>query len=429
MAGEKKPRGGSLTDFEVSIIRGLRHRHDGISNQKILGLLNAVRRAEGRADTNGGRVSEVKNNRPQYHGIVAAADDVVDAFTEKATLPQAPSAPLVSPVAASVMNKLFVSDPADSSKLALTETDMIECKESFGGGWNNYIKAIAAFSNNRGGYLLFGVKDKTWEIIGINGAKFAALDRKDINQTLRSSLSCGIDFETTVLKFDGKAVGVMFVYPAKMKPVMFIKQVNGVAAEGQIYYRYQGENRLIGPMELQALVEERVKQLSQTVLSKHLHTILANGIENSAILNLQTGRVDGKSGAFLIDEAILPKISFIKEGEFSETTGAPTLKLIGDVTKTASVLATKTEDLIKLYPFTFKQLRAAVKKARPKAKDGEIHSIISAEKLKFNRKFSAFVFRNKVQADQFEKTGKVPNVTPSIYNDTAIQFIVDQLNS
>lgn len=55
-----------------------------------------------------------------------------------------------------------------------------------------------------------------------------------------------------------------------------------------------------------------------TTLSRHIENIIRNGIENTAILNLKTGEVEGKSGNFVIDESLLPKIQFIKEGEFVE---------------------------------------------------------------------------------------------------------------
>ena len=47
----------------------------------------------------------------------------------------------------------------------------------------------------------------------------------------------------------------------------------------------------------------------------HIETILKNGIENSAVINLSTGGVEGKGGNFLIDESLLSKIAFVKEGE------------------------------------------------------------------------------------------------------------------
>ena len=56
---------------------------------------------------------------------------------------------------------------------------------------------------------------------------------------------------------------------------------------------------------------------------------------NAATVNLDTGEVKGRTGAFVIDKDLLPKIQFIREGDFSELKGAPTLRLLGDVRPSA----------------------------------------------------------------------------------------------
>lgn len=83
----RKQRAGSLADAEVSIIRNLLGR--GYKNQDILGLINTVRRVEGKAETNGGRISEVKTNKPRYSGINAASDVDTDVYIKVAENPAA----------------------------------------------------------------------------------------------------------------------------------------------------------------------------------------------------------------------------------------------------------------------------------------------------------------------------------------------------
>jgi hypothetical protein len=55
------------------------------------------------------------------------------------------------------------------------------------------------------------------------------------------------------------------------------------------------------------------------------------GIADAAIFDLRKGVINGAAGNLIIDESLLPQISFIREGEFNETKGKPTLKLIGSV--------------------------------------------------------------------------------------------------
>jgi len=228
----------------------------------------------------------------------------------------------------------------------------------------------------------------------------------------------------------GKTVGVIYISPTTIKPVIFIRQNSKAgAAEGHIYYRYQSENRLIAPTELQHIIEERIRALSETILSKHISNILANGIENSAVLNLETGVVDGRARSFVIDEELLPKIKFVKEGEFVEKSGAPTLKLIGEIKSSSKVIATKKKELIKLYPFSWTEIVVEVKKLVPRTANAQINSIIKENKLKINDKYSVYNFRNKKHANMYEKTGIIPSGTPSIYNHAAIKFIARKINS
>ena len=423
---KRKTQSGSLTDIEVGIIRNLFAR-GGYKNQDILGLLNTVRRLEDRGEVNGGRISEVRTNKPRYEGIKAASDKETDAFIQKAENPAAYAGISSNPLNEKRLKKLFSLDKGDKDKLAITETDCIECKESFGTQHliSNCLRAIAAFANNKGGYIAFGVKDKTWELKGIDGTKFKALDRKEFNQALLAVLNCAIDFDMEILEIGTKTIGVLYVAPAKAKPVIAISNKGGVNT-GHIYYRYQAENRMIGPAELQQIIEGRIRDLSETILTKHLSTILANGIENSAVLNVNTGQVDGKAGSFLIDETILPEISFIKEGEFEETSGAPTLKLVGEVRKAASVIKTKTEELIKLYPYSWAELAEAVKEKVPESNSNTINKIIHDYSLKSDTKYAAYNFRNNKQAETYKSSGKIPKATPSIYNQAAVDFVAEK---
>lgn len=44
-----------------------------------------------------------------------------------------------------------------------------------------------------------------------------------------------------------------------------------------------------------------------------------------------TGKITGNGGSIVIDENLLSKIAFIKEGEFVETKGKPAIRLVGDI--------------------------------------------------------------------------------------------------
>lgn len=427
---ERKQREGSLTEFEVGIVRNLLARGD-YQNQDIIGLINTVRRLEGKADANGGRISDVKMEKPRYNGIVALTDAETDEFISRAKKPAPFIKVDIDPFNKESLRKLFPYNKSNNS-LDITETNQIECKKSFGEKHliSNCVKAIAAFSNNQGGYIAFGIEDNSWNVVGINEDAFRKLDRKNLNSALRTLLSCGIDFSTTIVKLGKLSVGLMYIQPAIIKPVMFIKQDTTIgAAEGHIYYRYQAENRLIGPMELQQIIEERMRSLTETILAKHVKNIMKFGIENSAVMNLTSGEVEGKSGNFLIDEELLPKLSFVKEGEFVEKAGAPALKLIGDLSGVTKVVEEKPVKLTDQYPLSYTDFTKKIKKELPTVKENEIQKAVKKLKIKENLKYSAYNFRNQNQEAEYKKSGKLPSSIPTIYNDDAVKFVVSHLSS
>ena len=138
----------------------------------------------------------------------------------------------------------------------------------------------------------------------------------------------------------------MKVEPARKKPVIYINNVNvggETFATGDIFFRYPGSSRKICPSELDKIIEERMQSTLKTTLMKQIETIFKNGIENSAVMNIATGEVEGKSGNFVIDENLLPQIQFLKEGEFVEKKGAPALKLVGSVRPIAEIAKVEVE--------------------------------------------------------------------------------------
>jgi len=119
-------------------------------------------------------------------------------------------------------------------------------------------------------------------------------------------------------------------------------------------------------------------------------------------------------------------LSFVREGEFQERTGAPTLKLVGDVVPVESVEVVKhvKQNLTKEYPYSATELAAAVCTGCPRATQHDVWRAIADNDLKNNTRYSAYNFRNKSQEDRFRDTGHIPVATPSIYNQHAVDFLV-----
>jgi len=412
----------SLTDFEVSIIKNLLASPTKFQNQEIAGMINRYR-GDASKDINSGRISNIKNGEiKKYLNIEPASNEdaqiFLKSYNEKTTVIHNTG----SPVSKKRLNELLPLKKGSKTYLNIIETDLIECKKSI----NLPMKTVAAFANNNGGYIVAGVMDKTWQIVGVDEGKLAKFDFNTINQNIRSQLGIEIEIKREILEFGKKKVAVFHVSEAHTKPVIFCKAGDGVG-EGHIYYRYVGEDRLISAADLQKIIEERIRKMSELVLNKHLSRILQVGIDNAAVMDLSTGEVEGKAGSFYIDEKLLPNLEFIKEGEFVEKAGAPTLKLVGEVEISAKVAGYVRENIFKLYPLTWKELMSEVKKGYPDIKQQELNRIIRDHKIKESKEYSGFLFTNKNAAENYANSGKLPeNLPMSRYNQKAVEFIASK---
>ncbi len=240
---------------------------------------------------------------------------------------------LADPLHSTAIDHVIKVDPKRKGHLAIKETDVVECKEKL--DWDRrerFCRSMAGLANNKGGYILIGVKDKTFEIVGAEADKLGA-DPATITDYLNKTFVPSIVWDHTVLTYSGKSVVVVSIPPAAKKPVVCIQERNpgldGITI-GRVYFRYPGQTTEIRYGELEAIIkarEDQVQQRWEDIFSK----IRAAGVENAAVLDVGKGKIEGPFGTVLIDEKLLPKLNFVREGEFTQAEGAPTLRLIGDV--------------------------------------------------------------------------------------------------
>ena len=317
------------------------------------------------------------------------------------------------------------------------EGQELEFKEQFNlQGLADYFKDFAGFANNRGGLLVFGVKDSPRIPQGLSDASFDQFNKIDperITGFLLDIFSAEIAWEQAAFVIDEKRFGVFQIFESRLKPVI-AKRDEGKAQNiknGEIYYRYGGRTQKIQYAELQNIIEHRVQQNNRQWLDL-IEKIGRAGPENAAILDTERALIEKDSAKVLVlDEQLATKIKFIKEGEFVEKKGATALKLVGDVVPidTVDIVKRVKENLTKQYPLSAMELAAEVKKGRPGTNRNEIWRVLSDTDLKNNPDYSAYNFRNKSQEDEFNATGLLPAATPSIYNQRAVDFVVSVLKA
>lgn len=238
----------------------------------------------------------------------------------------------------------------------------LEYKQSFQLGDNllKYIKSLVGMANNKGGMVLFGIKDSPHEPIGMQNERFAETDPSKIDRTIREYFAPELIWEQKVLEFDSKKFGILIVYEADNKPILCKKNGGNILREGAIYYRYRAETKEIEYSELKTLLEkekEKEKLLWMNLVQKIGHI----GPQNISLLDTYKGEIDVGNQKVLLDEKILNKIKFIKEGNFTlkDGEGFPTLRLIGDVDGILNSNQVVAPDI--LYPHLTKDILSRLK--------------------------------------------------------------------
>jgi hypothetical protein len=336
----------SISDEEIALIKAMAKRD--MKNKNIQFFFNTPDRS-----VNSGRITGIKNGTyGDAKKIKAASDSDLDAFLKSfqstsvsatITVPgTGPALPLdVGPMAKETLASLFDQDSGGVWRFKHGESEQHECKESFGfkhaGKW---LRAVAALANNMGGYVVFGVKDKSvvggkidpdsYKATGLTGTDFEHADPADFTKRLKSTFDPTPKVETAVVEIDGTKIGIMYVHQHGSRPVIAQRGDGDQVKEGDIFFRYPGQSARIKYSDLRAILDDRDRQAREQILPM-VEKLLQLGPRNAMVADLSGGIMSDDKRSIVIGEELLNKIKFIREGDFDEKEGEPTLKLVGDV--------------------------------------------------------------------------------------------------
>lgn len=254
-------------------------------------------------------------------------------------------------------------------RVATRESHFKEFKESFSmGSLPKYAKTMASFANTKGGYMIFGVKDKPRELVGLTAKglkQFDDIDQEKLTVGLNELFSPELQWELGMYEVGGKIIGLIYTHESENKPVMTRKQFNAdgkPVAEGDILYRYRARSEKIHYPELAKIIDDSRARETRALLN-NIDSIIRAGASNAAILDLGKETISGPKGAKLVvDKHLINKISFIKEGSFNENEGAPALRLIGDV-ETANTIGVPSKKIVHVPLTTEEALRAFLERS------------------------------------------------------------------
>jgi hypothetical protein len=196
-----------------------------------------------------------------------------------------------------------------------------------------YCKSLAAFANNNGGALFFGIENKPHKIIGISN--FDDVDDADITNYINEVFTPSIQFERTTFDFKGLVIGVIYAFKSNSRPIICTKDTSKTNSS-DIYYRYSAKSTKIKAGDLLKLIHE-VKEEESKKWLKLLDNIGKIGIENTHLLNAMSGEIISENNTFLLDEELLKEIKIIDKYSIQEN-GQPAVKIIGHIPELARVV-------------------------------------------------------------------------------------------
>lgn len=207
------------------------------------------------------------------------------------------------------------------------ESSTIEFKVSYNAGdYERFAKSVAAFSNNQGGAIVFGVQDRPREAVGLKNGQHFNEDR--FRNTYNNYFYPEANWMFGEVEINGLRFGVLAVTENVEKPTICRSSSHSELEDGRIYYRYHGQNLPIKSSDLIDMINTRVyEQLA--ALAQRVELIAQTGPSNSAVLDLNHGELAGERATVYIDQQLVDKVNFIRKGSFEEG-GKPTLRLVGD---------------------------------------------------------------------------------------------------
>ena len=117
-----------------------------------------------------------------------------------------------SPFSQEALNEIFKTSPAHANRILSRENSSLEFKESFGwGSIAKYLRSCAAFANTKGGFIVFGVKNRPHELKGLSGSSlqyFEGIDPEKMSNHFNEHFAPEINWDIHQHELQGKVYGL-----------------------------------------------------------------------------------------------------------------------------------------------------------------------------------------------------------------------------
>ena len=308
------------------------------------------------------------------------------------------------------------------------ESNTVEFKQSFNKGSKAaYAKTMAAYANNSGGYIIFGIQDSPRKIVGLKNDNFENLKQEVFTDAINSLFSPAIEWEmgmvilneekdddNGVIVTEQKKIGWIYAIESEIKPVIAQKDNNSESiTAGDVFYRYRARNGKIKLAEMERIISDRINRERENLL-RVLEVIRKSGTANLGIVNYSDGKFSTPYGVDVAFDRrlvtqVLKKAKFIKEGRFNETDGIPVIRVTGniDLAEEVPVPEGNPDDT---HPYIQKQMAEKLEISTQ-----DLYALIWHFKMKKSKKYHL-----EITVSKSSKTHKFSNF--------ALEFLREKLN-
>lgn len=190
---------------------------------------------------------------------------------------------MTSSVKELIKSEAPLSDYAVDFLLSYQEEDtLVDYKVTFHNEereWLEITKDVMAFANTNGGYLVFGVKDGTFEKVGLDEITVRTInDPNNIIQKINRNVAPGINLiRCKHFERDNKNFVVVFVPPSQDKSHIITKDASfkfqsgkekKVLSQGTSYVRRSAGNHMMDARDLDDIINRRIDHFKGSLLDK-----------------------------------------------------------------------------------------------------------------------------------------------------------------
>ena len=169
------------------------------------------------------------------------------------------------------------------------ESKNVEFKENLPEKSIKYMKSVVAFANGIGGKIIFGIADKTREVVGFDKEEvFKKMDA--IANAVSDSCEPAIIPDITLQTVDGKTVIVVEVSEGRQRPYY----IKALGRDGGVYVRVAGTTRLADEYMIKELLFEGSNRYYDQALCTGLNVtdedidVLCKAMKEQAVKNART---------------------------------------------------------------------------------------------------------------------------------------------